>query len=56
MKVYLGDGVYARVEHGTLILTTEVGDSVPTNEIYLEVEVYRNLILYVQKNKENIRI
>lgn len=58
MKTYLGDSVYAeydnaQVESGpdVLTLTTENGEG-PTNTIYLESEVFENLILFVNKIRE----
>ena len=48
-KEYLGDGVYAKVDNiisGDLILTVEDGGST-TNTIYLELEVWRMLLLYM---------
>jgi hypothetical protein len=50
MKVYLGDGVYARYEHGDLILTTENGICV-TNEIVLEPQVVAALELYIEEKR-----
>lgn len=47
-KIYLGDGVYAAIERGMLVLTTEDGYSV-TNRIWLENEVYEALIVYAAK-------
>lgn len=48
MKAYLGDGVYADVEHGMLKLTTENGIEA-TNTIYLEGEVWRALEDYMKR-------
>jgi hypothetical protein len=45
-KVYLGDSVYAQIEHGMIKLTTEDGVSV-SNTIYLELEVFDALCAYV---------
>ncbi len=50
-KEYLGDGVYAKVDNiisGDLILTVEDGGST-TNTIYLELEVWRMLLLYMER-------
>lgn len=49
MKAYIGDSVYADfdIRDGSLILTTENGYG-PSNTIYLEPEVWRLLILYVE--------
>ena len=41
-KVYLGDAVYAAVEPGYIVLTTEDGINA-TNTIYLEPEVVNAL-------------
>jgi hypothetical protein len=46
-KVYLGDGVYAEVREGVLVLTAENGISV-TDEIHLEVEVWEMLKAYIE--------
>jgi hypothetical protein len=46
VKEYLGDAVYADIEHGKLVLTTEDGISV-TNTIYLEPEVIAALMAYL---------
>jgi len=50
-KVYLGDSVYAQIEHGMIKLTTEDGVSV-SNTIYLELEVFDALCAYVVKVKK----
>jgi len=50
-KDYLGDGVYADVENGMIKLTTEDGISA-TNTIYLELEVFEKLELYVKRKLE----
>ena len=43
-KIYLGDGVYGRIDDfGNVILTTENGIST-TNTIHLEPEVLRSLM------------
>jgi hypothetical protein len=47
MKQYLGDGVYIDVEHGIFKLTTENGIEA-TNTIYLELDVWRALLLYAR--------
>lgn len=47
MKTYLGDGVYAEIQHGQVVLTVE--DGISTNSrIYLEPEVYTNLVRFVE--------
>lgn len=49
-KEYLGDSVYVDVERGMLKLTTENGLSTdPSNEIFLEPEVFERLVLYAQR-------
>lgn len=45
-KLYLGDGVFAAVVDGELILTTETGIEV-TNRIVLDAEVLDHLLRYV---------
>ncbi len=46
---YLGDSVYVCINQaGSLCLTTENGLG-PTNEIFLEPEVYRELLQYVER-------
>lgn len=50
-KSYLGDSVYVECEHGMLKLTTENGLG-PTNTIYLEPEVYRALVEYVDAHRD----
>lgn len=47
-KTYLGDAVYAEIEHGMIKLTTEDGRS-STNTIFLEMEVYEALQAYVAR-------
>lgn len=48
LKTYLGDGVYADFEHGSITLTTENGIET-TNTIVLEPQVYFNLTLFIKK-------
>lgn len=45
-KRYLGDSVYAAIDGGMVQLTTENGAG-PTNEIFLELEVFEALKRYV---------
>jgi hypothetical protein len=46
-KEYIGDGVYAEMNvYGTLRVTTEDGGVTPTNEIYLEPQVWSELVAY----------
>jgi hypothetical protein len=52
LKTYLGDAVYADVENGQLILTTENGYEA-TNRIVLEPEVLRHLLDYVERLKSS---
>jgi len=56
LKQYLGDSVYADLEHGMVKLTTENGHQTdPSNTIYLEPEVLEALTRYVawlQRSKE----
>lgn len=46
-KAYLGDGAYVEFDGYGLVLTTEDGMRA-TNTIYLEPEVYRALVAYVE--------
>lgn len=48
VKVYLGDGAYAKFDGFGIWLTTENGIEA-TNEIYLEPEVYAALVAFVEK-------
>jgi len=50
LKEYLGDSVYADIDNGMVKLTTENGMG-PSNTIYLEPEVYRALLSYVERLK-----
>lgn len=52
-KSYLGDGVYVAVDGAGLVLTTEDGIRI-TNTIYLESEVYRALLRYVDELKRQV--
>ena len=47
MKQYIGDGVYASVESGNLVITTENGLEV-TNRIVMETEVLESLLVYLK--------
>jgi len=48
LKQYMGDSVYADLENGMIKLTTENGlPDDPSNVIYLESSVFRNLKDYV---------
>lgn len=47
-KEYLGDGVYAELEGGCLVLTTENGIET-TNTIFLEPEVYAALVKFYER-------
>lgn len=47
-KKYLGDSVYAQMESGRLLLTTENDESGPSNKIYLEHEVIVALLDYLK--------
>ena len=48
-REYLGDSVYAAIEHGMIRLTTENGSN-PSNMIYLEPEVIMALLRYAQRH------
>ena len=50
LKAYLGDGVYVNFDGFALVLTTEDGLTV-TNCIFLEPDVYRALLGYVDRLK-----
>lgn len=52
MKSYLGDGVYVNIQGVAIVLTTEVGNGIPANEIVLERETVQALLNFVQKLKE----
>ncbi len=54
-KEYLGDSVYAEADPsiGTIILTTENGESSPSNSIYLEYSVIQALKQYIIKEFPN---
>lgn len=45
-EIYLGDAVYAKIESGMIKLWTSDGNR-ETNAIYLESEVYYNLIQWL---------
>lgn len=53
MKEYLGDSVYVDVENGMIRLTTDNWGEA-SNTIYLEPEVYRALVNYVERLKDEI--
>lgn len=49
MKIYIGDSVYLQYDGYGLILTTENGlPTDPSNEIYIEPAVFKNLISAVK--------
>lgn len=48
---YLGDGVYAEVEHGMIKLTTEYGEKT-TNTIFMEPEVFRALVAWEKQIRQ----
>lgn len=50
-KVYLGDSVYADVDGEYIKLTTENVWEKPSNIIYLEPEVVKNLLTYLSDIK-----
>jgi hypothetical protein len=54
-KEYIGDSVYADVENGMLKLTTEQGDDVASNTIYLELAVWENLLGYMKHACEQVQ-
>lgn len=47
-KTYLGDSVYAEInKYGQVVLTTENDDHGPSNTIFLEPEVWAELVSFV---------
>lgn len=44
-KEYIGDSVYVELDDYQLVLTTENGEG-PTNEIFLDPEVFKSLVVY----------
>jgi len=46
---YLGDGVYAKVEHGQIVL------SAGTDIVYLELSTYDNLVYFVMRTGVRVR-
>ena len=52
-KIYLGDSVYAALDHGRIKLTTENGFG-PSNTIILESEVYEALVAWVERLKRAV--
>ena len=48
MKTYLGDSVYAEVQHGMIKLTTDNGNG-PNNTIFLEDIVVEHLIEFYKR-------
>lgn len=47
-RTYLGDSVYASVEHGMIRLCTNNGIR-DENVIFLELVIYHNLVIYVDE-------
>jgi len=48
-KEYIGDSVYVEINSDRqIVLTTEQGDGLSSNTIYLEYEVYKALVSYVE--------
>jgi len=54
-KEYLGDGIYIYLDEGRdqLVITTENGDNLPTNEIFMEGEQIFNFFNYIKRNLPN---
>ena len=52
-KEYIGDGVYVKHEEFTIILTTEEGDDLVSNIIYLEPDTLRAFEQYIAKIKQS---
>jgi hypothetical protein len=54
-KLYLGDGVYVELDRDRLLLTTQDGYG-SSNYIFLEMEVFERLKIYVERlNEENAK-
>lgn len=53
-KMYLGDSVYAEWDGCGITLTTENGYG-PSNTIYIEQEVWANLVDYIEHLKTKAR-
>ena len=54
-KDYLGDGVYAKIVHSGILLTTENGlPGDPSNSIFLEPEVVAALLRYLERVKAEV--
>lgn len=52
-KEYLGDGLYVRIEFGSLVLTSENGIKI-LDRVVLEPQVWEALLDYVARvNKQN---
>jgi hypothetical protein len=55
-KQYLGDSVYVLFDGYGLWLTTENGlPTDPSNEIFLEPEVYASLLIFVKRIEEEAK-
>lgn len=52
-KTYIGDSVYARIEDGELILTTENGVGPPSNVIILGPREWMTLKSFVRNENED---
>lgn len=52
---YLGDAVYVDYQRGMFVLTTENGGDEPSNEIFLEDVVLRQLIRYANRRGFPVR-
>lgn len=55
-KEYLGDGVYAVDDGFQIILTVDGGTSTPKETIYLDVDVIRDLEIYIRRWKDQKEI
>ena len=49
-KAYLGDGVYASIEHGGIMLRTPRADG--EHYIFLEPEVLNNLLAFYKRARQ----
>lgn len=52
LKEYLGDGLYIIYDGYQLVLTTDIESPETANTVYLESSVYRNLLGFVERLKE----
>lgn len=54
-KRYIGDSVYVEInDFGQIVLTVENDELAPSNTIYLELEVYQNLVVYIEEARRRL--